>query len=281
VGGIYSVLVTDTMGCQETASVTVVDVPLTATISNDTSFCEGGTAQLTAGGGTIFSWSTGEPTASITVNPTISTTYTVSVSSAICPADTATVLVTVNPTPAIDSINATPNPIVQGNSAVLNLVGTGAYTYNWSTGDTTIPITVTPDDTTTYWVTVTNSQGCSHDTSITVYVTIYGNVVYLPNVFSPVDGNGDNQTLQVFGSNIAELSLVVYDRWGEKVYESTDATEAPRSKDGRCCAYGKGWDGTWENSGTKINVAAFAYILRGKFTDGEEFEKQGNITLIK
>ena len=132
-----------------------------------------------------------------------------------------------------------------------------------------------------YWVTWTDSQGCIDSTSVTVNVTIYGNIVYLPNVFSPVDGNGDNQTLQVFGSNIAELSLVVYDRWGEKVYESADATEAPRSKDGRCCAYGKGWDGTWENSGTKINVAAFAYILRGKFTDGEEFEKQGNITLIK
>jgi hypothetical protein len=91
--------------------------------------------------------------------------------------------------------------------------------------------------------------------------------------------------LQVFGSNIAELSLVVYDRWGEKVYESTDATESDRqnsdSNGEKCCAYGKGWDGSWENSGTQINVAAFAYILRGKFKNGDEFEKQGNITLIK
>jgi len=140
--------------------------------------------------------------------------------------------------------------------------------------------TVTPDSTTTYWVTGTDGQGCSDSTSVTVTTTTYENVVYLPNVFSPVDENGDNQTLQVFGSNIAELSLVIYDRWGELVYETNNATETTRT-DGKCCAYGEGWDGTWENSGTKINVASFAFILKGKFADGEAFEKKGNITLIK
>jgi hypothetical protein len=278
VGGNYTVVVTDTMGCQETASITVVDIPLTATISNDTSFCEGGTAQLTAGGGTIFAWSTGESTATITVSPTVSTTYTVAVSSSICPADTTTVTVTINPAPTI-SVTPPSITIIQGSST--ELTASGADGYDWSTGDATESITVSPEATTIYWVTGTDSQGCSDSTSVTVTITTYENVVYLPNVFSPVNENGDNQTLQVFGSNIAELSLVVYDRWGEKVYESTDATEAPRSEDDRCCAYGKGWDGTWENSGTKINIAAFAYILRGKFKDGEVFEKQGNITLIK
>jgi hypothetical protein len=73
---------------------------------------------------------------------------------------------------------------------------------------------------------------------------------------------------------------VIYDRWGEKVYESSDASEFIRS-DGKCCAYGKGWDGSWKNSGTKLNEATFAYILRGKFGDGKEFDKQGNITLKK
>jgi hypothetical protein len=281
-GGSYSVLVTDSMGCQDSASVTVADIPLTASVSGDSSLCLGETTQLTAGGGTLFFWLTGETTATITVSPAATTTYTVVVSTATCPADTATVTVIVNQVPVIQ-VSPDSVTIAEGTNVQLN--ASGASTYVWtpteglSCSNCSNPV-ASPTTTTTYWVTGTDAQGCSDTTSVTVTVNAIDNIVYLPNTFSPANENGDNQTLQVFGSNIVEINLVIFDRWGEKVYESTDATEAIRS-DGKCCAYGKGWNGTWQSSGTKVNVASFAYVLRGKFKDGEEFEKHGNITLIK
>ncbi len=281
-GGNYSVVVTDSMGCQDSVSATVANMPLTATVSSDSALCQGETMQLTAGGGSIFAWSTGETTATITVSPAANTTYTVVVSTVTCPADTATTTVTVNQLPVIQ---ATPDSVTIAEGASTQLNASGASTYAWTSAEglscsNCANPEASPTTTTTYWVTGTDAQGCSDITSVIVTVNTNYNIVYLPNTFSPVSEYGDNQTLQVFGSNIVEINLVVFDRWGEKVYESTNATEAIRS-DGKCCAYGIGWDGTWQNSGTKVNVASFVYILRGKFKDGKEFEKHGNITLIK
>ena len=174
------------------------------------------------------------------------------------------------------------NMICIGDSVTLLATNDTQYTWTDSLGSvlsTDSVLTVAPIVTSTYYI-----YGSIDTAEFTVYVnpctTSYANVVYLPNVFSPAVENGDNKTLQVFGSNITEINMSIYDRWGEKVYESFDASESIRS-DGKCCAYGKGWDGSWENSGININMATFAYILKGRFSDGEEFDRQGNITLIK
>ena len=53
---------------------------VTADAGKDQTICAGNSATLTASGGTSYKWSTGETTASITVNPTQTTTYSVEVS---------------------------------------------------------------------------------------------------------------------------------------------------------------------------------------------------------
>jgi len=75
--GIYTVTVISAEGCRATAtaSVTVNPAP-TPNISGSTSICEGQPTTLTATGGNSYLWSTGETTTSINVNPTTSTTYT-------------------------------------------------------------------------------------------------------------------------------------------------------------------------------------------------------------
>ncbi|MFD2524069.1 Ig-like domain-containing protein [Emticicia soli] len=75
--GIYTVTVISAEGCSATAtaSVTVNPAP-TPNISGTTSICEGQSTTLTATGGNSYLWSTGETTTSINVNPTTSTTYT-------------------------------------------------------------------------------------------------------------------------------------------------------------------------------------------------------------
>ena len=75
-------------GCEskDTVIVTVTTTDsqspttVTADAGKDQSICSGNSATLTASGGTSYKWSTGETTASITVSPTETTTYSVEVS---------------------------------------------------------------------------------------------------------------------------------------------------------------------------------------------------------
>ncbi len=64
---------------------------------------------------------------------------------------------------------------------------------------------------------------------------------------------------------IAQLVIAIYDRWGEKVFESDDINFT--------------WDGSYRN---KIqNTAVFVYYLKATMKDGAEIIKKGNITLVK
>ena len=64
------------------------------------------------------------------------------------------------------------------------------------------------------------------------------------------------------------------------MYEASDPSKKMRS-DGQCCAYGEGWDGTYDNDGKQLNTSVFAYKLKGVFSNGEDFFESGNITLIR
>src|SRR5204862_3733442 len=77
----YTVTVTNANGCTSSCSTTVtVNPPPTCSITpSNPSICVGGSSTLTASGGTTFLWSNAATTASITVNPTATTTYTVTV----------------------------------------------------------------------------------------------------------------------------------------------------------------------------------------------------------
>ena len=122
--------------------------------------------------------------------------------------------------------------ITFGSSVTLN--ASGASSYFWSTGDALNSITVSPEQSTTYTVMGTDSMGCSTSAEVIVTVLPEGYVVYVPNVFSINSTNSENNLLHVFGRGIESLELIIYDRWGEIVYETTDASQATRS-DGLCC----------------------------------------------
>lgn len=161
----YTVTVFDDLGNSDDDSVTVTvnELPI-ADAGNDQTICEGDTIELTASGGTEYIWSTGETTASIQVTPSSDTLYTVEVISNGC-TSTDNVTVFVNPSPNLTiSNNIT---IVEGDSIQLSV--TGASNYEWSTGETTNIITVSPIETTTYTVTGTTGV-CSSQAQVTVTV---------------------------------------------------------------------------------------------------------------
>ena len=103
---------------------------------------------MTASGGSVYKWSTGATTMSITVSPGVTTTYSVTVSEGFV-SDTDEVIVTVSEVPLADA--GTDVTIESGQSTTLT--ATGGDTYIWSNGAATASITVNPTVTTTYEVT--------------------------------------------------------------------------------------------------------------------------------
>jgi gliding motility-associated-like protein len=156
----YVVTVGDANGCFNTDTVWVSVLPLPLVNAGpDVSSCSASSVTLTASGATSYTWTPGGSTnGSITVNPTVSTNYTV-VGTGVngCTASDV-VRVNINTLP---SASAGPDQhICLGSSATLTASGGG--TYSWSPGGSTnSTITVNPGSTTSYIVTVTNGSGCS------------------------------------------------------------------------------------------------------------------------
>ncbi len=168
--GTYQVEISDSL-CTITETVNIGSpVPVTISASNDTTICLGGAAILTATGnnGTTpysYTWSNGLNSDSFGMITTVDSTVTVYATDANgCISDTTTVNVTVNPPMTVTVSNDT--TICAGSFTDLsaNALGGdgGPYTYTWSDGTSVLgtgnPITVTPSDTTTYYVVVTD--GC-------------------------------------------------------------------------------------------------------------------------
>ncbi len=162
------------LGCISNAISTVtIGVGSVITLAGVNSICEGDMTTLTAtpatGGGTYL-WSPGgETTASISVSPTVTSTYSVVYTLNGCPSTSADVIVTVNETP---TLTITDDVICSGSSGTVSATpSTTGGSYLWSPGgETTASITNSPSSSATYTVTYTLS-GCP-STMETVTITV-------------------------------------------------------------------------------------------------------------
>ena len=163
--GSYTVQVTNAAGCigTSTATAVVVNALPVASISNSgaNTICAGTSVNLTASGGTAYTWSNGATSATIAANTTGN--YTVSVSNAAgCTSSTSTAITVVTPTVA--SIAASgPTSFCAGQNVVLT-ANPGA-SYVWSTGATTASITVAATNNVS--VQVTYVSGCVSTSPVT------------------------------------------------------------------------------------------------------------------
>ena len=125
-----------------------------------------------------------------------------------------------------------------------------------------------PNTTTTYYLQQTDFLGDITIDSVTIIVnncedTIKDDI-FIPNIFSP-NGDLNNDVFYVCSHTIAEMTFCIYNRWGEKVFESREIN--------------KGWDGTYKNE--KCNTGVFVYYLEATLVDGRKVERQGNVTLVR
>ncbi|MFL5762802.1 MAG: gliding motility-associated C-terminal domain-containing protein [Bacteroidia bacterium] len=142
----------------------------------------------------------------------------------------------------------------------------GTYSWGPTTGlgcSNCSATTVNPPQTTDYYVTYTSPAGCTDSDTITVVVT-QNFTYYMPTAFSP-NGDGINDVIQVHGKGIDYINLKIYDRIGEKVFDTTDPDKA--------------WDG--KLLGIPMNDGVFVYRLEVTFCNGDTAKEHGSIILAK
>lgn len=178
-----------TSGCSNTAVATVINGGTIVVNVNSPTICAGQTANLTAAGGTTYTWTPGVTvtgTDTGDASPLVTTSYTVTGNTSGC-TGTAVATVTVNPMP-VTTVNSP--SICAG--ATANLTAGGATSYTWSAGAASTGVstaTATPAVTTTYTVTGT-SLSCTSTAVATVTVNpIPVTTVNSPSVCSGITAN--------------------------------------------------------------------------------------------
>jgi gliding motility-associated-like protein len=227
-------------------------------------------------GGLNFFWDFGDGTTSTQDNPSHLYnnvgTYIVKLkafdSTSCNKVDSATFTITVSPIP-VASFTYNPNPPQENifTNFVNQSAGATKYLWNFGDGDTSAEVNPTYifPATATYNVCLNavNDAGCIDDTCMNVRALIKP-LVDVPSAFTP-GRFGVNGRIRVEGFGIAEMHWTIYNRWGQKVYETNNRKSA--------------WDGTFNGKIQPVDV--YAYTLDVTFSDGKKYRKTGDITLLR
>lgn len=263
--GAYSVTATNECGEANASTNLVINTtPPSVTITSDGTFCTEGQETLFGNiSGPVNSvlWSTGASTTSIIA--TQEDDYTITIFTEFCGENSADYeVIATPPTVNISSVGSLCEINVETQLLVANTTGP-VNGYNWSTGATTDTIEILSQG--SFAVTVTTEFCGESSASIEILCPL---IVQVPNVFTP-DGDEANDTFQPFfdipASDFVEYRFTVYSRWGEKVFETTDPTEA--------------WDGTYNNELAVSDV--YIWTLEGKSRLGQEIDKSPNGNTVK
>jgi gliding motility-associated-like protein len=126
------------------------------------------------------------------------------------------------------------------------------------------PTTIALYETTDFSVQNTTNNGCTSTDAVVITVKSES-IVLVPNAFSP-NNDQTNDVLRITTFNITDLlAFEVYNRWGQKVFETTNLTD--------------GWDGKFK--GTEQEMGVYVYQIRVRAKDGTEYDYKGNFTLFR
>ncbi|MEZ4885765.1 MAG: gliding motility-associated C-terminal domain-containing protein [Chitinophagales bacterium] len=131
---------------------------------------------------------------------------------------------------------------------------------------------VQPTENTTYMLSIADETGCTAAASIDVLVETEVKVI-VPTAFSP-NGDGINDELRLFAnSSVSQVqTFMIFDRWGEKVFEQNNFDP---NDDAAVVA----WDGVYK--GKEMGIGVFVFYAMVEFRDGSFGEFQGNVSLVR
>jgi hypothetical protein len=248
----YTLTGTDANGCSNTAvsSLTVNPLPIVSVIS--ATICSGATGTVVASGANTYTWNTGATANSIVDNPSITTDYTVSGTSAEgCLGVAVTGAITVGAAPSIVVNSAS---ICAGSSATLT--ANGVSTYTWNTGANTTSIVVTPTVNTVYSVNG-DLVGCGVSASNAATVTI--NSLPIVSVNSGTICSGQSFTMTPSGA-----TTYTYSNGSDVVTSSVNASYTVTGTDANGC----------ENtavSALSVNALPIVSVNSGTICAGQSF----------
>ncbi len=237
----------------------------------DPEMCPRNTVTMKASGGIKYRWSpslylSDSTAATVSSTPVTTTPYTLYITDRNGCIDTLHSTVTVHP----EAVVSLPDSVVlyPGESYQFHPEGNLLY-YNWfpTVGLSPAPNVsnplASPTVNTRYYLNGTTEAGCVATDSVYVLVR-EESAIGVANAFSP--GSAPNGEFRVSHLGTATLrAFRIYNRWGTKVYESSDIT--------------KGWDGTY--NGTPQPMGVYIYTVEALSNTGKVFTKQGNVTLLR
>ena len=266
-----TLLVSTSAGCKDDDKVKLTVLPADFVfLGADTAICPGDTTQLSMTGVGLqsFFWGADDAisdpnTATPYVYPSTTRDYTLYARDTNTCFDTQSVHIVVRPAPVV----SLPDSVVlfPGQTYQLNPIGNATY-YSWfppvglNAANISNPV-ASPLVNTRYIVTAVTEANCSVTDSIDIIISAES-MIDVPNAFAP---NGRNLFKPVRLGDVQLKNFSIYNRWGSKVYESSDINE--------------GWDGKFNNEPQPMGV--YIYTIEAITPTGRKFTKQGNITVIR
>lgn len=269
-GGVYVVTVTDDSGCSSSQNITIQEPnPIVASETITNSDCGNPTGEInvTVNGGTgtlSYQWDSGQTTEDL--SGIGAGTYVLVITDANgC---------SIQENYTVDEIGGltifvSPNQATIEAGETVQLNASGATTYTWnpsgslSCANCSDPV-ASPNVTTSYTVTGTDTNGCSGTANVLITVNPNCTDFFVPTAFSP-DGNGMNDELCVYGNCITNLNYAVYNRWGQLLFETSDPDVC--------------WDGTFK--GQKVQSGEYVYKVTATLFDGTRVQEAGNLKILR
>ena len=186
--------------------------------------------------------------------------------------DTTRFTIQVFPKPAALFDFAPLTPVPNTPVTFNNFSSPDAVRFKWKFGDGDSLLTVSrlpvqhqynATGTFTACLTAYNAADCDSTVCLPVRATIIP-LVDVPNAFTPLT-NDANSVVFVRGFGIAKMQFIIWNRWGQKVFETSNRFQ--------------GWDGKVKGVVQPMDV--YAYTLSVEFFDGVKTTKKGDITLIR
>jgi len=173
------------------------------------------------------------------------------------------------PTPSV-SFNYNPEqPNILNPTVQFNEQSTHAAFWQWDYGDGFYAYEPNPEytfsDTGKFEVClqVSSLQGCTNAICEGIYIKpVY--TFYAPNAFTP-NGDGNNDVFKLEGTYLSEVHMIIYNRWGEKLFESFDIE--------------KGWDGTYQ--GKVVQDDVYTWIATIRTFDKKTLLEKGSVKVLR
>jgi gliding motility-associated-like protein len=280
--GTYTAIATNSLGCSSQTVITITK-NTEANVSANSGIipCATGSLNITAShtlaSSYSYSWQPSSPTFTGSVlTASAAGVYTVVATNAVngCTASATSTLV-------YDNINASfdasvysglmPLPVTFTNTSIFGTNPAGT-TYSWNFGD---GITLASNDTTVnhlynqgglFPVILTAQNGFCVDTAVRYIKVDIISKFDIPNVFTP-NGDGKNDVFSFNAINMGEIYVIIYDRWGLKMFEATATGNVK-------------WDGK-NTGGNTVTDGTYFYIVKATGLDGATYDLKGTVNVFQ